>query len=83
MSGFLRKVHPIKTLEHVASDLGITVDAVAKWRTRKSLPGALTLMRMVVIYGPEFFYCVAPEMARDLNSKIDRERQSLDDLMNI
>ena len=77
MFAFLRKVYPNKTLEHVASDLGISVETVAKWRSRKSLPGFLTAFQMSLIYGPEFFYTVAPEMARSLNDRMDRDRAAL------
>ena len=81
MFAFLRTVHPNKTLENVASDLGISVETVAKWRSRKSLPGFLTAFQMSLIYGKDFFYTVAPEMARSLNEKIDRDRAALKDLM--
>ena len=72
----LRGFYPTKTLEHVAADLNVSVDTVAKWRTRKSLPDALTCIRMMFIYGHDFFKCVAPEMTRELRAKIaERERK--------
>lgn len=76
MFALLRDRYPTKTLEHVAADLNVSVDTVAKWRSRKSLPDALTCIRMMFIYGHDFFKCVAPEMTRDLRAKIaEREKQ--------
>jgi transcriptional regulator with XRE-family HTH domain len=80
---FLREIYPHKTMEHVAADLGVSVETVAKWRSRKSLPEALTCLRMMFIYGHDFFKCVAPEMARQLNERIARDQRTLNALTDL
>lgn len=57
---FLRSLHPAKTADHVAADTGVSVNTVAKWLERSSVPGGLAILRLAAAYGPEFLVAVYP-----------------------
>lgn len=82
MFAFLRELYPHNTLAHVAADLGVSIETVAKWRTRKSLPEALTCLRMMFLYRG-FFECVAPEISRAMKDKIAHDQKTLCDLTDL
>lgn len=57
---FLRSVHPTKTAENVAADIGISPRTIRALFERDSAPGAVAFAAMVSAYGPEFVAAVVP-----------------------
>lgn len=54
----MRRLHPAKTAECVAADLGIAPSTVAKWLERGTTPNGWAFPRFIAAYGPEFLCAV-------------------------
>jgi len=56
----LRQIHPTKTAERVAADIGVPAATVQKWLERGSAPNNIATMKLLCAYGPEFACAVIP-----------------------
>lgn len=54
ITAYLRKRFPIKTVDNVAADTGLSSNTVRKWFSRESNPSAAAVFLLIRAYGPEF-----------------------------
>ena len=57
---FLRRRHPVKTADSVASDTGIPAANVAKWLAGASLPSFSASIALMLAYDIDFWAAVLP-----------------------
>ena len=89
---FLREVHPVKTIDSVAADIGVARSTVAKWLEGACTPGAIPFIKLMGAYGPEFVVAVWPNAPKwmhqayrdhqeeDLNRQMEAIRRKLETL---
>ncbi len=53
MYRFLEAIHPLKTAETVAFEIGISPDAVRKWSRGESAPSLPVVLLLMERYGPQ------------------------------
>ena len=61
---YLRKLHPARTADNVAADLGawrIKAATVAKMLERETAPGTLMWLALIDAYGPNFLAAALPK----------------------
>jgi DNA-binding transcriptional regulator YiaG len=58
---FLREQHPVKTIESVSAETGVSQATIAKWFERASVPGGLAILMLAAAYGPEFLVAAYPK----------------------
>ena len=74
---FLRRRHPVKPAECIASSVCISVSTAQKWIERSSAPSSWMLVKMIHHYGPEFLAAVMGELAPEwLNESAHTERRA-------
>lgn len=71
---FIRARYPVKTAEHVASDIGLPVHTVKRWIEGAAKPSWTGLSRLIFAYGPAFLIAVYPNAPKWLDEAHRRER---------
>ena len=76
VANFLRRVHPTKTVVHVAADTGCSVYQVEKWLEEAGEPNAAALRRLIGAYGPDFLTAFLPGQFNWLDAAIQSRAAS-------
>jgi len=71
---FIRRLHPVKTAEHVSADIGVAADTIRKWIEGVAKPSFVAFSKLILAYGPAFLIAVYPQAPKWLDEAARRER---------
>ena len=61
VASHLRAIHPIKTAECVAADIGVPAETVRQWLRGAASPNGSAMLALVGVYGPELLAAALPD----------------------
>jgi len=74
ITAYLRKRFPIKTVDSIAADTGLSSNTVRKWFSRESTPSAAAVFALIGAYGPEFLCAALNKAPAWLDAAAQHER---------
>ena len=78
----LRRIHPAKTAECVAADVGVPAETVRQWLRGAASPSGPAMLALVGVYGPELLAAALPDAPAWLRRALvaEQRRAAMDEL---
>ena len=85
VASHLRRIHPTKTAEHVAADIGVPTETVRQWLRGASRPNGGAMLALVGVYGPELLAAALPDAPGWLKRALvaEQRRAAMDEMRRL
>jgi hypothetical protein len=82
VAAHLRRIHPTKTAECVAADIGVPAETVRQWLRGAASPSGPAMLALVGVYGPELLAVALPNAPGWLRRALvaEKRRAAMDEL---
>lgn len=82
VAAHLRRLHPSKTAECVAADIGVPAETVRQWLRGAASPSGPAMLALVGVYGPELLAAALPDAPAWLRRALvaEQRRAAMDEM---